>query len=688
MRSAIYGLFGASVTIAAAWALGTLVLRRLSLSLHAAEERLLAFLTGSAGLSTLVFGLCAAGLARKGTFLGIALVAILLAIFSTERHQHRAPLPPISRPWKRISALLIIALIALCVFWAMSPVIPDAVTYRLTLLDQAHGFMRGGNGAAPPGGMELLFLFAFALGRQSAALLVGVTLLVSLTGLIFVYGRRIGYPTVGICGAVVVGASLVAGPRDLQSYADVGITAVLFALFYALQVWDEPDAPALVPAGILAGFSYSSGQATILAVPYALGFISWTLWRKRRPAIRSVAALSVPALLFGLPWIVKNGISFSSISLAQPYGWGLLLLALLTVWNRHGRALMLAALMLGFPYSPFIRVLPFAALAAGLALFQIPRFFAAARAFSHSSVIQPLVRIPRYIWILTVVAALALAAYVNPSATARAYFGLEQAWVEHWPVERQKHDIESLAPAMCRMGLLRPVRLQVEPGVSFQLDPRDLIGVSILRSGAWQPEIWDSIFPDLHEGAVFLDVGAHIGYFSMKAAVKVGKTGHVLAFEPNPETLKLLRDNVAANQARNVIVEPVACTDREQMLTLYAAARINTGASSLARQNANISTEEAPRSYVVRGRPIDNVVRELNLTRVDAMKIDVEGAEVSVLRGAAATLHRFHPKVVIEVVAQQLASFQTTPEELASVFREAGYHRSKPVGLTDWEWTY
>jgi hypothetical protein len=70
------------------------------------------------------------------------------------------------------------------------------------------------------------------------------------------------------------------------------------------------------------------------------------------------------------------------------------------------------------------------------------------------------------------------------------------------------------------------------------------------------------------------------------------------------------------------------------------------------------------------------------------MKIDVEGAEVSVLRGAAATLHRFHPKVVIEVVAQQLASFQTTPEELASVFREAGYHRSKPVGLTDWEWTY
>jgi hypothetical protein len=51
-------------------------------------------------------------------------------------------------------------------------------------------------------------------------------------------------------------------------------------------------------------------------------------------------------------------------------------------------------------------------------------------------------------------------------------------------------------------------------------------------------------------------------------------------------------------------------------------------------------------------------------------------------------LRRFHPKVVVEVVAQQLASFQTTPEQVASVFREAGYHRSKPVGPTDWEWTY
>ena len=112
------------------------------------------------------------------------------------------------------------------------------------------------------------------------------------------------------------------------------------------------------------------------------------------------------------------------------------------------------------------------------------------------------------------------------------------------------------------------------------------------------------------------------------------------------------------------MVEPIACTDREQMLTLYAAPSMNTGDLSLARRNADLTYKEASRPYQVRGRPIDDVVRELNLTRVDAMKVDVEGAEVYVLRGTVKTLKRFHPKVVIEIVAQQLAGMNTTPEEL------------------------
>jgi hypothetical protein len=92
-------------------------------------------------------------------------------------------------------------------------------------------------------------------------------------------------------------------------------------------------------------------------------------------------------------------------------------------------------------------------------------------------------------------------------------------------------------------------------------------------------------------------------------------------------------------------------------------------------------------SYSVRRRPIDDVVRELALSRVDVIKVDAEGAEYLVLRGARETLRRFHPKLVMEVVPAQLASLNATVEDLVSLMNELGYGPAKQVDGTDWEWT-
>lgn len=260
---------------------------------------------------------------------------------------------------------------------------------------------------------------------------------------------------------------------------------------------------------------------------------------------------------------------------------------------------------------------------------------------------------------------------------------------EFFRLERKRNSLQRFEPMLRGIGVLRPVRIQVERGMNLLLDPRDLVPVTILRTKEWQPEVWNAISPALSENSVFFDVGAHIGYFSLKAAQRVGKTGRVVSFEPNPEIVKQLRENVTASHAGNVIVEPIACTDRDQMLTLYAAPEINTGASSLVRENAEISEKEAPRAYRVRGRPIDDVVRELGLTRVDAIKVDVEGAEVLVLRGAENTLKRFHPKLVTEMIPRQLASFHTTVDDLKNLLADAGYNLSRPLNPeeADWEWS-
>jgi FkbM family methyltransferase len=258
-------------------------------------------------------------------------------------------------------------------------------------------------------------------------------------------------------------------------------------------------------------------------------------------------------------------------------------------------------------------------------------------------------------------------------------------WDRLVPLETVKSRIK-LAPFMARVGIIRPVWVQLEPGVKILLDPSDLLSHCILTSSksVWQPCVWEALSSSLGDGSVVLDVGAHIGYFTLKSGVRVGERGRVVAFEPNPGSLETLRANVAASHAANVTIVPVACTDRETTLTLYDAfPGHNSGGASLSRANAG----ERSRGVSVCGRPIDDVLRELGIQWVDAMKVDVEGAELYALQGAMETLLRSHPKIVIEVRPDALAGMNTTVEELFSFLKQVGYTRGRPIGPEDWEWT-
>ena len=270
--------------------------------------------------------------------------------------------------------------------------------------------------------------------------------------------------------------------------------------------------------------------------------------------------------------------------------------------------------------------------------------------------------------------------------TVRSYVRAERLWSRDFPITSAQGFVRRVEPVLSRIGLLRPVRIEVEPGVSLLLDPADDISRTILvsRAGRWEPEVWRAISSGLSDGAVFFDVGAHIGYDSLKAATTVGEKGRVVAFEPNPHTLTQLRSNIDASSARNVIVQPIACTDTETTLTLFdSTLGGNSGSSSLSRENAGPVT----RSYTVRGRPIDDVVKELAIERLDVLKADVEGAELIVLRGATETLRRFHPKLILEVVPRQLASMGTSVEELESFVRSLGYTTVKAVDYKNKEYT-
>jgi len=264
----------------------------------------------------------------------------------------------------------------------------------------------------------------------------------------------------------------------------------------------------------------------------------------------------------------------------------------------------------------------------------------------------------------------------SPGAKTRFYVGLHREWTAHWPWEQGKQFPVFLARWFTPMA---PAWVQVEPHVTMLLDPDDLVSKVILITGSWEPESWHAIDRHLAPGATFVDVGAHIGYYSLKAAPVVGAAGRVIAIEPNPQTVLKLRDNIRASGASVVAVEPVACADTEATLDLFAAPRSNTGETSLSRANAS---QEGPAvaSYRVRARPLDDIVREAGVSRVDAVKIDVEGAEFLVLKGGAQTLDRFHPMVLVEVVDHQLRQMGTSSAQITAFMQAHGYSAQHVYG--------
>jgi FkbM family methyltransferase len=259
---------------------------------------------------------------------------------------------------------------------------------------------------------------------------------------------------------------------------------------------------------------------------------------------------------------------------------------------------------------------------------------------------------------------------VRPNLRTKTYFYCYRAWYRHCPVKSAK-DWPVVFDKLFEPFV--PVWAEIEPGVTMWLDPEDLVSNFILTFGQWEPKTWQALKPYVREGGTFIDIGAHIGWYSLKAAKLVGPKGCVIAVEPNHDTLVTLRNNIRASGAdRVIIVAPVACANSETTLTFYAAPRANTGESSLSLANAS-HLGPVTASYQVRARRLDDIVREVGVTRVDAVKIDVEGAEFLVLEGAAETLDRYRPVVSVEIIDGQLKSMGSSAQEVMDFMHSHGY---------------
>ena len=186
--------------------------------------------------------------------------------------------------------------------------------------------------------------------------------------------------------------------------------------------------------------------------------------------------------------------------------------------------------------------------------------------------------------------------------------------------------------------------------------------------GTYEHNELRNLLQRLQPGDTFIDVGAHIGYLSLPIAKRVGPSGKVIALEPSPTSLELLRRNVALNGFNWVTVVDAAASDKDGLARLHMSSQ-----SAMWNTLRQGTLDEETGSIEVVIRSLDSLMEEHGWPSIAGIKLDVEGAELEVLRGSEKVLAR-NPRafVMIEVSGGNAERVAASLETLRW-FEERGY---------------
>lgn len=200
-------------------------------------------------------------------------------------------------------------------------------------------------------------------------------------------------------------------------------------------------------------------------------------------------------------------------------------------------------------------------------------------------------------------------------------------------------------------------------GLKFRYDPNSYIGQYVYYRGIFEEKILRTIEECLLPGDTFVDVGANIGLHTVVAAKLIGPQGRVIAFEPQSMCRARVLQNISLNDLQNVKLHPYAVGREPGTAKIYNIDGSNDGQATLRPERENCPHEDV--SVV----PLDSMA-----VSDCVMKIDVEGAEMEVIRGAWKTLQEQRARhVFVEVVDSYLARFGSSRREVLQALQNAGY---------------
>ena len=152
-----------------------------------------------------------------------------------------------------------------------------------------------------------------------------------------------------------------------------------------------------------------------------------------------------------------------------------------------------------------------------------------------------------------------------------------------------------------------------------------------------------------NKGDTIIDVGGHIGFFTIAAAKRCGNQGRVFTFEPNPDTFKRLTKNIKANNLTQVEVNNIAISRKAGVLSLKVGD--STEGSTIMSKG---TLKEYEKVFSVPSDSLDNIVLQKKIKKINLLKIDAEGAEVLILNGAENHALSITEKILIETHSEGL----------------------------------
>jgi len=181
---------------------------------------------------------------------------------------------------------------------------------------------------------------------------------------------------------------------------------------------------------------------------------------------------------------------------------------------------------------------------------------------------------------------------------------------------------------------------------------------------------------------VFMDIGANIGLYTLFAASLVDNNGIVVAIEPSERDMKRLRANVELNKGQVIRLRQTAISNSSGERELLIAEEEHSGQNTFgAFAYADVQNQCKRR---VKTETLDEVVKKEALTRIDVIKMDVEGHEFFALQGAKETLCNFRPTLIVEISDTALVHQGCTSSQILTFLDQMGYRIylfSKQTGL-------